>query len=411
MGNGMRRAALALACFGIAAATAAAAPVNGVEEIQLDWAGLPVMAGHPPSHAFGDGMGMAMGAQAGSTHEIAFAPGKGAEAVISGQNYGGLAHIRPGQRTVYQRLPLGSGPHGLGYDKDGLLWVTLEFAGRVVAFDPDGKKVRDIDVRIACHGCAVPLNPHPHGLAVVDSGRAVWATGKATGTVSRIDASTAAASVATYQLPTTGSTPIYIRQGPDLAAPPGGTQRETMWVTELTGNAIASVSVAATKRGAGPPPADIVEYRIPTANSRPIAVEKGPDGRMWFTEEAGGKVGRIERDGKVSEFPLPSPAGRPQLLLAGLAFDGAGNLWVQQYAGHGDAPAPGVDRLIVISSRILGAAPGELKPQDFGCFPVPTADTVMHRIARTPDGAMWFTEMNANKVGRVDPNAARQACS
>jgi virginiamycin B lyase len=406
MGMSIKAAALSLACSGIAASVTAA-PLPGVAELQLDWGGLPRMTGHPPSHAFGDGMGMTMGAQGGSTHEIAFAPGPAGEVVVSGQNYGGLARIGSGDRIVYQRLPLGSGPHGLGYDAAGLLWVTLEFSGRVIAFAPDGRKVRDVDVRIACPGCPAALNPHPHGLAVGRDGRTVWTTGKATGTVARIGVD---GTVATYQLPTIGSVPIYIRSGPDPIAPPGSTPRETMWVTELAGNAVAAVSVAAPGARGGAPQGDVVEYVIPTPNSRPIAVEEGPDGLMWFSEEAGGKVGRIERSGAISEFALPTPAGRLALLLAALAFDRDGNLWVQQYVGHGDRPAPGADRLVRISSRILAAAPGGLTATDFACFPVATADTVMHRIARAPDGTLWFTEMNANKVGRLDPKAAGQPC-
>jgi virginiamycin B lyase len=395
------RTFLALACIGLAAA-AAAAPPQGITEIQLDWAGLPRMTGHPPSHAFGDGMGATMGEQAGSTHEIAFLTGARPEVVVSGQNYGGLARIGADDRIVYQRLPLGSGPHGLAFDADGLLWVTLEFTGRVVAFSRDGRKVRDIDVRIACPGCAVPLNPHPHGLGLARDGRTAWFTGKATGTVSRIAAN---GTVATYQLPTIGSVPIYIRPGPD--------PRETMWMTELAGNAIAAISVAPAgrlgDRGA-PLQSDIVEYAIPTPNSRPIAVEEGPDGRMWFSEEAGGKVGRIEASGKIAEFILPTPAGRPPLLLAALAFDRDGNLWVQQYVDHAHPDPAARDRLVRISARIARSGPGGLRPEDFTCFPVATVQTVMHRIARAPDGLLWFTEMNANKAGRLDPRATGQTC-
>jgi virginiamycin B lyase len=32
---------------------------------------------------------------------------------------------------------------------------------------------------------------------------------------------------------------------------------------------------------------------------------------------------------------------------------------------------------------------------------VPTRDTVMHRIVQGPDGNVWFTELNADKVGRL----------
>jgi hypothetical protein len=36
-------------------------------------------------------------------------------------------------------------------------------------------------------------------------------------------------------------------------------------------------------------------------------------------------------------------------------------------------------------------------------YAVPTRQTVMHRIIQGPDQAMWFTELFANKVGRLVP--------
>jgi streptogramin lyase len=36
-------------------------------------------------------------------------------------------------------------------------------------------------------------------------------------------------------------------------------------------------------------------------------------------------------------------------------------------------------------------------------YPVPTRGTVMHRIIRGPGGAMWFTEMHADRLGRIYP--------
>jgi virginiamycin B lyase len=349
----------------------------------------------------------------GSTHEIAFGPGPGArgEIVVSGQNYAALARLRPGgpgspgTNLTYQRLPAGSGPHGLGFDQSGLLWVTLEFHGRVVAYSPSGRKVRDVDVNLPCPSCPEPIATHPHGLGLARDGRTVWFTGKATGTVGRIASD---GSLATWQLPTMGSLPIYIRSGPDPAR--GGT-RETMWVTELTGNRIAAVSVEAGAPGASGgagapgarrlPRADIREYVIPTANSRPIAIEEGPDGRMWFSEEAGGRIGRIEPDGQVAEFLLPTPAGKPLYLLAALAFDKDGNLWVQQYVDHAHPDPATPDRIVRVPRRLLAAPPGPWAEADVTFYPVPTRDTVMHRIAQGPDGAIWFTEMNANRVGVI----------
>jgi virginiamycin B lyase len=399
------------AAAGLAAILSAAAGAadRNVTEIPLHWPAPATPHDHAAGYApAGDGMGMAMPGPApaagpppmGSTHEIAFAPGKSGEVVVSGQNYAALARIR-GDKVSYQRMPAASGPHGLGFDQGGLLWVTLEFAGRVVAFSPSGRKVRDVDVTLPCPSCPEPIATHPHGLGLARDGKTVWFTGKATGTVGRIASD---GTLATWQLPTISSLPIYIRPGPDPAK--GGT-RETMWVTELTGNRIAAVSVEAAAPGAARsrlPRADIREFVIPTPNSRPIAVELGPDGRMWFSEEAGGKVGRIEADGSVSEFLLPTPASKPPYLLAALAFDKAGNLWLQQYVDHAHPDAAMPDRIVRVPGNLLVGPARAWTEKEVDLYPVPTRDTVMHRIAQGPDGVIWFTEMNANKVGVIGSN-------
>ena len=40
-------------------------------------------------------------------------------------------------------------------------------------------------------------------------------------------------------------------------------------------------------------------------------------------------------------------------------------------------------------------------------FDVPTADSRPHDPAAAPDGALWFTEQKANKLGRLDPRTGR----
>lgn len=38
----------------------------------------------------------------------------------------------------------------------------------------------------------------------------------------------------------------------------------------------------------------ITEYTIPTPNSVPFIIAVGPDNALWFTENAGNKIGRIQ---------------------------------------------------------------------------------------------------------------------
>jgi virginiamycin B lyase len=360
----------AAALLATAVAPAAQEPV----EYPIPWApagkaGRPLHCGH-----HGDGC-VDPSRQAGSTHEIAFDERR-REFWISGQNWDSLARVRPDGTMRLQLTPAGSGPHGLDFDGEGRLWVTLEFLGRIRAIDPaTGRTVAEHDVRFHCRGCAEPLNPRPHGLGIGPDRRTIWFTGKTTGTIGRLSPT---GRVAHFQLPTVGSVPIYIRAGPD----------GNMWVTELLGNQIARVT----------PDGTITEFRIPTPNSRPIAIVPGPDGAMWFSEEAGSKVGRIDRDGNIVELPIPRM--QPNAILAGLAFDAEGNLWVQQYSDINN-PLPGpppADHLIRIDARALRAGPEGLAPAHFAFYPVPSRQTVMHRII-SADGAMWFTEMHADRVG------------
>lgn len=366
-----------------------------VTEYPVPWpAGAPGrMAHHGGNGHEGGGVHAHHGTPAphGSTHEIAIDPRSG-RLWISGQNFDALMNMAPdGSGMRFARMPAGSRPHGLGFDAAGRLWATLEFHGRIVRLDGEGRIVGRHDIRLACGTCPEPINPHPHGLGIGADGRTIWFTGKATGTIGRLSPD---GQVRHWQLPTVGSVPIYIRLGPD----------GNMWATELVGNAIARVT----------PSGAITEYPIPTYNSRPIAIVPGPGGEraMWFSEEAGNRVGRIDlaclaraeaanqpTAPCLAEYPVPMP--QPNVILAGLAFDAAGNLWVQQYVDQNHPAPDGPDHVIRIDRAGLAAGPGGLRPEHYTRFELPTRRSVMHRIVMGPGGAMWFTEMAADRVGRI----------
>jgi virginiamycin B lyase len=187
-------------------------------------------------------------------------------------------------------------------------------------------------------------------------------------------------SVEHFELPTVGAVPIYIAAGPD----------GNMWCTELVGNMIARIT----------PKGEITELKIPTYNSRPIAIIPGPDGKsMWFSEEAGNKVARIDMDGKITEFGVPLT--QSNVILAGLAFDSEGNLWTQSYVDpHNPAPE-GPDHIVKLDKSISTSPAGDLSRVPVNYYEVPTRMTIMHRIIQGPDGNMWFTELGADKFGKV----------
>ena len=312
-----------------------------------------------------------------STHEITYNKAGGTTFWVTGPEHDAIAQLTLDGRATFYPMPVESGPHGIAFDAAGNLWVSLEHAGQVVRLDERGQIVEKIDVSLQARGTAAPLNPHPHGLAVGGDGKTLWFTGKKTNTVGRINPDR---SVEHFDLPTVGAVPIYLALGPDGA----------MWCTELVGNQIARIT-----------PAGVVsEFAIPTFNSRPIAIVAGPDGRsLWFSEEAGHKVGRITLDGAISEFPVPMT--QRNMILASLTFDRDGRLWTQSYVDpHSPFPA-GTDQLVCFERTIQSTAPADLAGVAINYHPVPSSGTTMHRLTQGPDGAIWFTELSLDKVGKL----------
>jgi len=102
----------------------------------------------------------------GSTHEIAFKdeePWDG-KLWITGQNYDQLVAIDTkkllsnDQKDAFSFYPMPekSGPHGIGFDQEGYLWVTLEFAGEVIRLDPEEPKyesAKTIKYDVQLDGC------------------------------------------------------------------------------------------------------------------------------------------------------------------------------------------------------------------------------------------------------------------
>lgn len=312
----------------------------------------------------------------GSTHELVFDRNGGEVFWVSGQAYDHIARVALDGSAAFFAMPKGSAPHGMTFDLQGRLWVTLEGLGTLARIDTNGGIVEQVDVRLHAAGADSPINTHPHGLGLAPDG-CLWFTGKLSNTVGRVDA---AGRVAHFVLPTVGAVPIYIAAGPD----------GNMWCTELVGNHIARIT----------PAGEVTEFAIPTANSRPIAIVRSPDGSaMWFSEEAGGKVGRIDMKGHIVEFPVP--LAERDAILAGLAFDDESHLWVQQYVSPPQSGPTVDDYVIRMGSELLKTASGDLSDVPIAFYRAPSRGTVMHRITQGPDKAIWFSELGLNRIGRV----------
>jgi virginiamycin B lyase len=306
----------------------------------------------------------------GSTHEITFNRKGGKSLWITAPTYAYIAEVSMNGALKYFPMPAGTGPHGIVFNEDGELYVSLELGNAIV-------RVNQKTGQVEKH---YPVNADPHGLGVAPDGKTLWFTGKTKNTVGKLLSDGTAVN---YNIPTPGALPIYIAAGRD----------GNMWFTELQVSKIGRVS------GDGV----ITEFKIPTDNSRPIAIVQDPSAKaMWFSEEAGNKVARIDDQGMITEFAVPK--SQSNVILAGLAFDDQGNLWTQQYVDQNNPNPAGPDHIVRIGKSILTAKAGD--KLDFTFYEVPTRQTVMHRIIQGPDKNMWFTELKSDRFGRVDMKAA-----
>jgi virginiamycin B lyase len=161
------------------------------------------------------------------------------------------------------------------------------------------------------------------------------------------------------------------------------------------------------------------QFSIPTAHSNPARITIGPDGDVWFTEQSGNKVGRlVPTTGQITQINLP--AGSTPV---GITTGPDGNMWVTE---------PGLGQVAAISpstGRLVTTYPVGTKPYDITAgtdgllwltdpgsnsvislatdgstisYPVPTAHSGVLDIADGPRGQIWFSEQNANRIGRLD---------
>ena len=120
---------------------------------------------------------------------------------------------------------------------------------------------------------------------------------------------------------------------------------------------------------------------------------------MWFTEEAGVKIGKIDQRGKITEYPVP--ALQKNDILASLAFDRDGNLWVQVYVDQNNPNPSGYDYLLKFDKSIRNIAGADISGVPFNTHTLPSRGTVMHRIKMDYEGNLWFTEMMTDKLGKI----------
>jgi virginiamycin B lyase len=210
------------------------------------------------------------------------------------------------------------------------------------------------------------------------------------------------------------------------------------WGAVLAGAALGLGAVPVRAQPAGPA-VTITEYPVPTPDSRPGGLVVGPDGALWFIESVGNRIGRLTLGGRLTEFPIPTPAAHlPNQAFVGLGPDGM--VWFTESAANklgritpageiteypipsaaavqdpvlGEvrtsfpiAVAAGADRAVWFNERATNQI-GRLTPDGrFAEYPLPEGVGGLVGLAPGPDGALWFTATTPGHVGRVAPDGA-----
>ena len=276
----------------------------------------------------------------------------------------------------------------------------------------------------------------PYGMAGGPDGN-IWFTERNGNKIGRI---TPGGTITEFTVSTAGAEIEGITAGPD----------GNLWFVELTGNKIGRITPSGTitefplsavpvapqhcrRLGREPlvyqyngnrigritPSGTITEFPL-SSRSLPWDITAGPDGNLWFTEQLlqhdredhaeWCHYGVPDRDGKQSvQLALP----RARMGISGLSSN-----WATRSGGSRPvalsrsspcrprpAGSPTLPRALTGTSGSprtrLTRSGGSLRTAAITEFSVPTASGSVTGIAAGPDGNIWFTERNTNKIGRI----------
>jgi len=132
-------------------------------------------------------------------------------------------------------------------------------------------------------------------------------------------------------------------------------------------------------------PAGVITEFPVGLNEQPLEITPGPDGRLWFSDYTFGKVGAITTAGVVSLYTLPATSSFP----TGISKGSDGNIWVCARGGNGH-----IDRITPVGVVTE--------------FPIPGGEAC-DSLVLGPDGNVYFGpngSTNGTHIGRVTPGGA-----
>ena len=251
------------------------------------------------------------------------------------------------------RLPLGEGaePAQLAVADDSSVWVTDSAGNRVLLLGVDAAGEPVIRLELA-----VPTpDAQPFGITTQSDGTA-WFTELGRDALGRIDI-----------LGAVTEFPAGVEGGMVSMIASSG---ESLWFTANQANAIGYI------RGGD---SAVQLFELPTPHAGPVGITVGDDGAAWFVSILAGSVGRVDRAGRFTEYPLPFSESKPHAICVDPAGGFWFTLWGSNQLGH------------------IGLDGGAIELID-----LPAEQSEPHGLAVAPDGAVWVA-MESGALVRVVP--------
>lgn len=269
-----------------------------------------------------------------------------------------LAAVSAAQAPVQiSEFPVGGNPIPLVVGADGNFWTWFSGGTSVGRITPVGA--------VTVFQTPLPFPASTPGHCVDTRDGYVWCsnTGGDLVRVAVVDGSSAV-----FSLPSgTGATDLTF--GPDGA----------LWFTDFAQNRIGRM----TLQGA------VTEYPVPAAFVAPRSITVGPDGALWFIGDDA-QVGRMDvTGGGFRYYNLPQFPANSAATTSAIRTGPDGNLWL------------GVTALIGRSPMIRLTPDGVVTQ-----FPLLNASDAVLDVVAGPDGAMWFTMEEGNRIGRITTSGA-----
>lgn len=274
-------------------------------------------------------------------------------------------------------------PFGITPGPDGNVWFTESDANQYARITSAGT-ITEFPIPAPPVCCSAP-----HGIVAGSDGN-LWAAEQ-----SFAAKMTTGGTVTHYPTSPPYPSPYLMTMGPD----------GNVWFTEVL-----------NKVGFITPAGAITEFTLPSGSS-PYGITTGPDGNIWFVERGSCRVAKMTLGGVLTEFQLLTGC-----VLSGITKGPDGAVWFTEYNGIGritptggytdftlpagtfpsDIAVDAVGNLIFTGTAQIGmmtAAGG------YSSVAVPSGNTPTS-VTVGPDNTIWFTEVNGNKIGRVNPSSS-----